>query len=427
MKDKFIPQLRFSDFRGQWNTKLLSEVAVTKITNSFSRENLNYEVGEVKNIHYGDIHTRFHTLFDIERENVPFVNPEISIQRISDDNYCQVGDIIFADASEDLNDVGKSIEIVNLDNQKLLAGLHTIMIRPTPNVFSKGFAGYLFISNNIRKQIQKESQGSKVLSISGGRLLKTILTYPSTSEQTKIASFLTAVDDKLQALKKKKKLLEQYKKGVMQQLFSQALRFKKNDGTNYPDWEEKLFDDIILRISTGLNPRENFKLGKGNNFYVTIKNISNGKLDLSNCEMIDDDAMELISKRSDLSKDDIIMSSIGNIGDAYLLKSDPINWNINESVFMIRSDKNQATPLFLYYILSSPQTKQYFENNKSGSSFKSIKIGDIRIMPVKVPSIYEQTKIANFLSALDDKISHCQSEVDGMERWKKGLLQQMFC
>jgi type I restriction enzyme S subunit len=180
---------------------------------------LNYEIGEVKNIHYGDIHTKFSTLFDITKEDVPFINPEVSISKIPDSNYCQEGDLIFADASEDLNDVGKSIEIVNLNNEKLLSGLHTILARPKLIKFSKGFAGYLFKSGNIRLQIQKESQGSKVLSISATRLSNISLSIPALKEQTKIANFLTAIDDKITQTQAELNAVKQYKQGLLQQMF----------------------------------------------------------------------------------------------------------------------------------------------------------------------------------------------------------------
>jgi type I restriction enzyme S subunit len=93
--------LRFDGFEGEWELKKLEDIAEFKVTNSFSRENLNYEIGSVKNIHYGDIHTKFQTLFDITKEKVPYINKEISINRISADFYCKEGDIVFADASEE--------------------------------------------------------------------------------------------------------------------------------------------------------------------------------------------------------------------------------------------------------------------------------------------------------------------------------------
>jgi type I restriction enzyme S subunit len=190
-----------------------------KVTNSFSRDNLNYENGLIKNIHYGDIHTKFQTLFDITKEVVPFVNEEINVGRISDDFYCKEGDVIFADASEDLNDVGKSIEIVNLNNEKLLSGLHTLLARPKENIFSKGFIGYLLKSPNIRLQIQKEAQGSKVLSINVGRISNIILIIPCLVEQSKIANFLTAIDVKINNVQSQIEKMEIWKKGLLQKMF----------------------------------------------------------------------------------------------------------------------------------------------------------------------------------------------------------------
>ena len=161
-----FPELRFPNFTDAWEQRKLGECVKFKITNSFSRENLNYENGKVRNIHYGDIHTKFQALFDIAKEKVPFINSAMNIDKISEDFYCKEGDLVFADASEDLKDVGKSIEIINLNNEKVLSGLHTLLARPSEKKFSKGFNGYLFQSSNVRLQIQKQAQGSKILTIS---------------------------------------------------------------------------------------------------------------------------------------------------------------------------------------------------------------------------------------------------------------------
>ncbi|MDR7209969.1 restriction endonuclease subunit S [Flavobacterium piscis] len=202
-----------------WEEKKIKELFSFKITNSFSREQLNYKNGRVKNIHYGDIHTRFQTLFNIEKEEVPYINPNINIDKINAENYCEIGDMIFADASEDLIDVGKSIEIVNLNNQKLLAGLHTILARPISNTFSIGFCGYLFKSDRIRTQIQKESQGSKVLSISAVRLSNISLSIPCIEEQIKITNFLSSIDSKIDIEIRFLQKLEEQKKFLLQNLF----------------------------------------------------------------------------------------------------------------------------------------------------------------------------------------------------------------
>ena len=102
-----------------------------------------------------------------------------------------------------------------------------------------------YLNNKRKLDIANLAQGISVVHLYASQLALLNLNFPSFSEQTKIASFLTTVDDKLQALKKKKQLLEQYKKGVMQKIFSQELRFKDDNGNEYPDWEEKKLGEIF--------------------------------------------------------------------------------------------------------------------------------------------------------------------------------------
>ncbi len=221
-KGEKVPKLRFPEFanEGEWEFETFSKVYSFLVTNSFSRDKLNYRQGKVKNIHYGDIHTKFCTLFDIKNEDVPFINQDISLDKIKTENYCQLGDVIFADASEDMDDVGKSIEIVNLNGEKLLSGLHTLLARQTNSRIATGFGGYLFKSPVIRKNIQKEAQGAKVLGISGTRLSGITIYFPKNKvEQQKIASSLSTMDELINVQSDKIEQLKSHKKGLMQGLF----------------------------------------------------------------------------------------------------------------------------------------------------------------------------------------------------------------
>lgn len=223
-----VPKLRFKEFEnsGEWEEKTVGDVYDFKVTNSLAREYLNYEDGSVKNIHYGDIHTKFNTLFDITKEDVPFINPDVSIEKIKNESYCIAGDIVFADASEDMNDVGKSIEIVNLNNEKLVSGLHTLLARQKEKKMAIGFGGYLFKSDWVRKQIQREAQGAKVLGISATRISNVQILYPNNSkEQQKIATCLSSIDDLITAQSQKIEALKMHKKGLLQGLFPEI----KND------------------------------------------------------------------------------------------------------------------------------------------------------------------------------------------------------
>jgi type I restriction enzyme S subunit len=416
-----IPNLRFPEFEGEWEMKKLGEVMNFKVTNSFSRENLNYEKGVVKNIHYGDIHTKFQTLFDITKESVPFVNEEISIGRISEENYCKEGDIIFADASEDINDVGKSIEIKNLNGERLLSGLHTLLGRPMDSKFIIGFNGYLFKSNNIRLQIQKESQGSKVLSINVGRILGINLSFPSLPEQTKIASFLTAVDDKLQALKQKLTLLEQYKKGVMQKIFAQELRFKPSPiealemGDEYPDWEfvggNELFDNIS---------------DKKHNSDLPILAITQDQGAIPR---------ELINYEMSVTEASIASYKVVHVGD-FIISLRTFQGGIEYSNYLgicspayniLRpNSENVDRTFYKFYLKTSYYIKQLQKNLEGIRDGKMISYKYFSEIKLPFPSKPEQQKIATFLSAIDEKIEKTTQQLTQTETFKKGLLQQLF-
>ncbi len=420
-KQNNIPELRFPSFGDVWNKNKFHELFSFITTNSFSRDQLNYEFGNAKNIHYGDIHTKFATLFDIGKELVPYINSNISLNKTKDENYCKEGDVIFADASEDLNDVGKSIEVVNLDKQRVLAGLHTIHSRPNKDLFSVGFLGFLMTSNFIRTQIQKESQGTKVLSISNGRLSKISVIYPSFPEQKKIASFFTAIDQKISQLKQKKTLLEQYKKGVMQKIFSQQIRFKDDNGQEFPEWEKKRLGEIAV-FYKGKGISKNDIADNGN-----IECIRYGELYTVYQETID-----VVKSRTSVNPKDLVLSEADDViipasGETQIdiatascvLKSGiALGGDLN----IIRSNFNGV---FLSYLLNS-KMKREIAKLAQGISVVHLYSSQLSLLKLEIPTVFEQTKIANFLSAIDTKINHTQTKIEKAELWKKGLLQKIF-
>ncbi|MBX2899702.1 MAG: restriction endonuclease subunit S [Cyclobacteriaceae bacterium] len=185
---------------------------------SLSRDFLNYEEGKVKNIHYGDIHTQFKTLFNITQERVPYINSTVKIDKITTENYCQVGDLVIADASEDYSDIGKAIEIIELDNEKVLSGLHTILARPEKSKIQIGFGGYLMKVEYIQMQIRKIAQGTKVLGLSSKKLSEIVFYLPSKKEQEKIVSFLIAIDEKINRTENQIQQTQEWKKGLLQNM-----------------------------------------------------------------------------------------------------------------------------------------------------------------------------------------------------------------
>ena len=201
-----VPNKRFPEFTGEWKKTSVTELLDFYSTNSLAWEQLNYENGEIMNLHYGLIHKGLPTLVDLEKECLPFINHN-SVPK----NYylCQNGDVAFADASEDTNDVAKIIEFKNCADRKVVCGLHTIHGRDKSDVTAIGFKGYAFSSDSFHKQIRRIAQGTKIYSINTKNFNETFIGIPSKEEQSKIARLLSLLDQRIST---QNKIIEEFKK-----------------------------------------------------------------------------------------------------------------------------------------------------------------------------------------------------------------------
>ena len=216
----FSQNLRFKDNNGNdypaWEECRFDEIFQILGNNTLSRECLNYTNVGVKNIHYGDVLVKYNTCINDKIDQIPNINSDINLDKISSNNYLKVGDIIMADTAEDYT-VGKTCEIVSCKT-KILSGLHTIPCRPKQN-FAKGYLVYYLNSAEYHDKLIPLITGIKVSSISKKQIKKTIIKYPIYGEQEKIANLLLLIENKLNSNIKKLKLFETYKKGLLQQLF----------------------------------------------------------------------------------------------------------------------------------------------------------------------------------------------------------------
>lgn len=177
------------------------------------------------------------------------------------------------------------------------------------------------------------------------------------------------------------------------------------------EWNILTFQQATERMATGLNPRDNFVLTADDEvFYVTIKNFKNGKLFLDeNCDKISVEAFNLIQQRSQLQKGDILFASISEEGNAYIIDENPKNWNINESVFVIRPNLNRMTTKYFYYHLTDVGYYSDLRNDATGATFQSIKQNKLRKSRMVMPPLAEQIRITDFLDVkcaeIDDLIA----------------------
>ena len=297
------------------------------------------------------------------------------------------------------------------------------------------FLGISLSSVKCQNQLQSKTSGlaKSQTNISQKILGEVLLKLPSKEEQTKIASFLSAVDEKISQLTKKHELLSQYKQGMMQKLFSQQIRFKADDGSEFGEWEEKtLIDSVDTNIKwsftggpfgSNLKSEDYTELGIR---IIQLQNIGDGAF-LNDYKIYTspEKANELLS--CNIYPDEILISKMGDPvarccivpkhHDRYVMCSDGIRLVV---------DKQNYSSIFMFYQINYQDFRQSASDVSTGSTRKRIGLSDLKQLPIKVPCLEEQTKIANFLSAIDQKIEVVAQQIEQAKTWKKGLLQQMF-
>lgn len=413
-----VPELRFPEFSGEWEEKKINELFEFLPTNSFSRANLNYEIGKVKNIHYGDIHTKFPSNLDCERFEIPFINSDIELNKIKVESYCKNGDLVIADASEDYNDIGKAIELKNVNNNQLLAGLHTFLARDKSGLTIDGYRGYMLLNEDIKLQIKKIATGISVLGISKTNLGELKVRIPLIAEQEKIASFLSKVDEKIEKLNKKQKLWETYKKGMMQKIFSRELRFKDENMEDYPNWKKISLDNI-------LSERKIYH-EKGNDYpHVTL---SKNGISIKNESYNRDFLVKVQNKQYKITKLNDICYNPANLKFGVICIN-KFGSAIFSPIYVTFEVKKGFDNDFISYYLIRKDFIGKIRKFEEGTVYErmAVKPSDFIKAEIKVPNIEEQKMISAHLLLIENKISKLKEEFEIIEEFKKGLLQQMFC
>ena len=288
------------------------------------------------------------------------------------------------------------------------------------NVFLLNF----LLTEDYHKYIVETSSGTTVRHSSNKIIQATTITFPSLPEQQKIASFLSAVDEKIQQLTRKKELLEQYKKGVMQQLFSRKLMFKDENGADYPEWERGKFSKYI-KLYRGSSPRPIVK-------YITKAEDGVNWIKIGDTKRSENYRISFVSEKITqkgalksrfVEKGEIILANSMSFGKSYLLQ---IEGCIYDGWFVLRNYEKSYNKEFLLQLLNSDFLQRQYLRLSTGGVVQNISSDIVYRTLLFLPILEEQQKIANFLSGIDDKIESTTQQINQTQTFKKGLLQKMF-
>ncbi|MEG0342977.1 MAG: restriction endonuclease subunit S [Acinetobacter sp.] len=389
------PKLRFKEFDGGWVLKKIGEIASKVGSGSTPRGGAEAYTDE------GIIFIRSQNVNNDQLllDDVVFI-PETTHKKMS-------GSKVFA------NDILLNITGASIGRSCVVPSVfsegnvnqHVCIIR-TPNddpIFVQSFLS----SENGQNHIQSKQVGGGREGLNFQAIRSIDLAIPSKSEQTKIASFLSVVDEKISQLTQEHELLSQYKQGMMQKLFSQQLRFKVDDGSEFGEWEEQTLGKIVnfhngKRIPLSETERQN-RQGTYRYFGASgVIDYVDGYLFDGQYILIGEDGANILTRSTAL---------------AFVVQGQ--FWvNNHAHIFQSKSGNN----FFLAAYLESLN----YEKFNSGTAQPKLNLENLKKVPVLYPCLEEQTKIANFLSAIDQKIEVVAQQIEQAKQWKKGLLQQMF-
>lgn len=187
------------------------------------------------------------------------------------------------------------------------------------------------------------------------------------------------------------------------------------------------FKELVIDSRTGLNPRKNFTLGNGENYYITIKDIHEGKIVITDkTDKIDDEAIALIKKRSRIKKGDILFASIGRIGETAIVHDKDDTWDVNESVFVFTINSDIIDAKYFCILFQSNPVRNQLERDSSGSTFKSIKMNQLEKMTFNIPHLDTQRKIVENLDKVTHLIDLCNTILDRLDLLVKSRFVEMF-
>lgn len=404
-----IPELRFPGFEGEWEEKKLGD-GIKELQAGVSVNSIDTPVciGE-----YGILKTSavYNGIFDTTK-NKRIIEEDLDKAKIS-----PIPDNIIISRMNTPDLVGECGYVANSSENIFLPDRLWITSGVNRSLFNVKFINYTLNTPKNKLLMKNKATGTSnsMKNITKQDWLLTTIALPIISEQEKIASFLGTVDQKIEQLEKMVALQEKYKKGMMQRIFNQEIRFKSSNGTPFPAWQQKKLGDIgtINPICKELPLKF---------IYIDLESVSKGQL--LNEKVIERDDAPIRAQRL-LLEGDIIFQSVRPYqrNNLFFKKELKLPAVASTGYVQIRTKINSE---YLFFALHTDRFNIEVLNACTGTSYPAISASDLANIKVIIPVLEEQKKIAGFLSALDEKIVQSKTKLDKVREWKTGLMQRLF-
>ena len=413
------PKLRFSEFKSEWFKQKIGDFIINHVggasftPNDFVKES-NFEVIPKKAIMSGG-------KLILDKENPTFSSEDFyqnNLKNTIDKSY-------LVTTLRDLVPSGPSIGyIVSFDDDKkyiLAQGVYGFRIKDDLN---RNFLIQFSNTSKFRTIMQSKMVGSTQVHIRNQDYFDTEIYKPCLEEQTKIAEFLSVVDDKISQLSRQLELLNQYKKGVMQKIFSQEIRFKNDNGEDFGEWEKHSLKVLLNKIVDNRGKTPETSLDEKIPL-IEVNAIGNKSINYSKILKHVSNETYKTWFRSHIEENDVLFSTVGNTAMCSIFYGEKLAC-IAQNIVGLRANHQFITGDFLYYLLTEEKNNRLFKSIEMQAVQPSIKVSQMIDLVFNVPTIQEQEKIAGFLTAIDERIDHTTAQLTHTKQWKKGLLQQMF-
>ena len=395
------PKLRFPEFSEDWVQYKCSDLLEFYSTNSLSWEQLDYDNNDLLNLHYGLIHVGLPTLVNVEQHNLPSVKPEFKPKNYT---LCKSGDIAFADASEDTNEVAKPIEFYDCSDKQVVCGLHTIHGRDKLNATEIGFKGYAFSSMPFHHKIRRLAQGSKIYSISSKNFSEVTIGIPQKEEQRKIVDLLSKLEERITTQNKIIEDLKKLKVAIIENAFC---------GKHY----NYKIGDIITQISNR----------NKSNKETNVLSVSNKLGFVEQSEQFEDRtvASEDVTNYKIVRTNDFAYNPARiNVGSIARLKQ--YESGIVSPMYICFHAKKNVLPEYLEMFFLTQYFKHEMYKRLEGSVRLCLSFEGLTNIPISIPEILLQKEISEKILAFETKIGIEEHYLNALEKQKQYLLQQMF-